>query len=118
MRITPDRVRLSDNGLTARELGDAIDAFNDGIRVAEVTADGKRIDLTLKGPEMERESTQSISSLPVVTSDGRIVPVGNLADVRETTGPSRNSADRSVAHYDRKRRAQSLHSTGGGGRAS
>ena len=88
VRITPDRVRLSDNGLTARELGDAIDAFNDGIRVAEVTADGKRIDLTLKGPEMERESTQSISSLPVVTSDGRIVPVGNLADVRETTGPT------------------------------
>ena len=88
VRITPDRVRLSDNGLTARELGESIDAFNDGIRVAEVTVDGKRIDLTLKGPERERESTQSIRSLPVVTSDGRIVPVGNLADVRETTGPT------------------------------
>jgi HAE1 family hydrophobic/amphiphilic exporter-1 len=88
VRITPDRVRLSDNGLTARELGESIDAFNDGIRVAEVTVDGKRIDLTLKGPDLERESTQSIRSLPVVTSDGRIVPVGNLADVRETTGPT------------------------------
>ena len=88
VRITPDRVRLSDNGLTARELGESVDAFNDGIRVAEVTVDGKRIDLTLKGPDLQRESTQSIRSLPVVTSDGRIVPVGNLADVQETTGPT------------------------------
>ncbi len=88
VRITPDRVRLSDNGLTARELGESVDAFNDGIRVAEVTVDGKRIDLTLKGPDLQRESTQSIRTLPVVTSDGRIVPVGNLADVQETTGPT------------------------------
>ena len=88
VRITPDRVRLSDNGLTARELGESVDAFNDGIRVAEVTVDGKRIDLTLKGPDLQRESTQSIRSLPVVTSDGRIVPVGTLADVQETTGPT------------------------------
>ena len=29
VRITPDRVRLSDNGLTASELGESIDAFND-----------------------------------------------------------------------------------------
>ena len=88
VRITPDRVRLSDNGLSARELGESIDAFNDGIRVAEVTVDGKRIDLTLKGPDPEQESTQAIRSLPVVTSDGRIVSVGNLADIRETTGPT------------------------------
>lgn len=88
VRITPDRVRLSDNGLSARELGESVDAFNDGIRVAEVTVEGKRIDLTLKGPDPDRESTQAIRSLPVVTSDGRIVPVGNLADVRETTGPT------------------------------
>jgi hydrophobic/amphiphilic exporter-1 (mainly G- bacteria), HAE1 family len=88
VRITPDRVRLSDNGLSARELGESVDAFNDGIRVAEVTVDGKRIDLTLKGPDRDRESTQAIRSLPVVTSDGRIVPVSNLADVRETTGPT------------------------------
>ena len=88
VRITPDRVRLSDNGLSARELGESVDAFNDGIRVAEVTVAGKRIDLTLKGPNLERESTQAIRSLPVVTSDGRIVPVGNLADVRETIGPT------------------------------
>ena len=88
VRVTPDRVRLSDNGLSARDLGESIDAFNDGVRVAEITVEGKRIDLTLKGPEIAEQSTQAIRSLPVVTSDGRIVPVGSLADVQETTGPT------------------------------
>ncbi len=88
VRITPDRVRLSDNGLSARDLGESVDAFNDGVRVAEVTYEGKRIDLTLKGPDRASESTQSIRSLPVVTSDGRIVPVENLASVVETNGPT------------------------------
>ncbi len=88
VRILPDRVRLSDNGLSARELGESVDAFNDGIRVARITVDGKRIDLTLKGPERERESTQAIRSLPVVAADGRIVPVDSLAEVVETAGPT------------------------------
>ncbi len=88
VRITPDRIRLSDNGLSARDLGEAVDAFNDGVRVAEVTYEGKRIDLTLKGPDRGNESTQSIRSLPVVTSDGRIVPVENLANIVETNGPT------------------------------
>ncbi|MEE8352782.1 MAG: efflux RND transporter permease subunit, partial [Rhodospirillales bacterium] len=34
VRIFPSRVKLADNGVTARELGDTLDAFNDGIRVA------------------------------------------------------------------------------------
>jgi HAE1 family hydrophobic/amphiphilic exporter-1 len=88
VRVTPDRIRLSDNGLSARELGESIDTFNDGVRVAEINNAGKRIDLTLKGPERANETTQSIRALPVVTSDGRIVPVESLATVNETVGPT------------------------------
>lgn len=88
VRILPDRVRLADNGLSARELGESVDAFNDGIRVDTITVDGKRIDLTLKGPDRDRESTQEIRTLPVVAAGGRIVSVANLADVFETTGPT------------------------------
>lgn len=88
VRIIPDRVKLSDNGLSARDLGQSIDAFNDGLRVAEITVDGKRIDLTVKGPELETESTQAIAMLPVVTSEGRIIPVQSVSKVIVTTGPS------------------------------
>ena len=88
IRVVPDRVKLADNGLSARELGQAVDAFNDGVRVAEINVDGKRVDLVLMGPRRAGESTQEIAALPVVTGDGRIVPVRSLADVAVTAGPT------------------------------
>ncbi|MFQ5972573.1 MAG: efflux RND transporter permease subunit [Alphaproteobacteria bacterium] len=88
VRVLPDRVRLADNGVSARELGLSVDAFNDGLRVDEITVDGKRIDLTLTGPTDDIAETQGIGSLPVVTRDGRIVPVESLADVVVTSGPT------------------------------
>ena len=97
VRVLPDRVRLADNGVSARELGQSIDTFNDGLRVAEVNVDGRRIDLTLAGLRIEDEETQSIASLPVVTRDGRIVPVGGLADVVLTAGPTQ------IRRIDRQR---------------
>ncbi|NND49244.1 MAG: efflux RND transporter permease subunit, partial [Rhizobiales bacterium] len=97
VRVTPDRIRLADAGVTARELGDTIDAFNDGLRVAEITVDGKRIDLTLKGPNAKVTSTQGIASLPVVTQRGTILPVNALADVDVVAGPTE------VRHKERLR---------------
>ncbi len=88
VRVLPDRIKLADNGLSARDLGQAVDAFNDGVRVAEINIDGKRMDLTLKGPVQQQESTQSIGVLPVVTTDGRILPVRGLSEVRVTSGPT------------------------------
>ena len=88
VRVLPDRIKLADNGLSARDLGQAVDAFNDGVRIAEINVDGKRIDLTLKGPAQTEESTQSIGVLPVVTTDGRILPVRSLSDVGVTAGPT------------------------------
>ena len=88
VRVLPDRVRLADNGITVRELGQSIDTFNDGLRVAEVNVNGRRIDLTLTGPRVADEETQAIGSLPVVTRSGQIVPVSSLADVVLTMGPT------------------------------
>ncbi len=87
LRILPDRVRLADAGVTVRQFADAIDAFNDGLRVAEVTIGGKRIDMTLLGTLGGAGSTQDIANLPVVTDSGVILPVSALADIELTAGP-------------------------------
>ena len=86
--MTPNRLKLSDNGVSARELGQTVDAFNDGLRVAEITVEGKRLDLTLKGPKQDNEYTQRINELPVVTREGRIVSVESLGDIEITNGPT------------------------------
>ena len=97
IRVVPDRVRLADSGVTARELALTVDAYNDGIRVAEITTEGKRIDLTLRGPEFKVIETQGIAHLPVVTTNGTIVPVDVLAEVQITSGPTE------IRHRERTR---------------
>jgi len=88
VRIFPDPVRLADNNMSAREFSQAVDAFNDGLRVAEITVDGKRIDLTLKGPTNTIKQTQGINNLPISTPNGDILSVGSLAHVKITSGPT------------------------------
>jgi HAE1 family hydrophobic/amphiphilic exporter-1 len=97
IRIIPDQLRLADAGLTVSELARTVDAFNDGIRIAEITVGDRRVDLMLKGPEKMVTSTQGINNLPVVTRDGRIVPASSLADIKITSGPTE------VWHLERER---------------
>lgn len=97
VRVLPDPVRLSDNGVTALELGQTVDAFNDGLRVDEITVGGKLMDLTLRGDTRGVSETQGIASLPVVTRSGTILPASSLADVVVTSGPTQ------IRHTDRVR---------------
>ena len=97
VRVYPDRMRLADNGVTALDLGLTVDAFNDGLRVAQVTVGNERIDLVLAGQGDGATSTQDIGALPVVTADGEIVPVSTLARVEFTAGPTE------IRHLERNR---------------
>ncbi len=97
LRILPDAVRLADNGLTATDLAQSVDAFNSGVRVAEITVDGRRIDLTLQGPRNHVAETQGLAQLPVVTASGLILPLSSLATIELTAGPTE------IRHRDRVR---------------
>ena len=88
VRLIPDQIRLADNGLNTRDFGSTIDAFNDGLRIAEITIGNKRLDLTLKGISDYATETQGIGNIPVVTGGGVIVPAASLADVTITAGPT------------------------------
>jgi HAE1 family hydrophobic/amphiphilic exporter-1 len=97
IRVIPDRTRLADNGLTASDLMQTVDAFNDGIRVAEITHGGGQMDLVLKGPDAGIHATQGIANLPVVTADGKILPVSSLAKIAVVAGPTE------IRHAERNR---------------
>ena len=97
VRVLPNRTKLADNGVSTRELGDTIDAFNDGLRVAEITVGSSRMDLTLKGRVGEIHETQGINNLPVVTQSGKIIPASSLADIIVTSGPTE------IRHIERER---------------
>ena len=88
VRVIPDRLRLSDSGVTAVDLAETIDTFNDGLRVTQSTIDGKLMDIVLKGIDQGVTETQGIDSLPVVTPGGLVVPVSSLAKSVLTSGPT------------------------------
>ena len=97
IRVIPDPVLLADNGVSALELGQTVDALNDGLRVAEITVDGRRIDLMLVGPEGRITETQGIGNLPVVTRSGTILSADALARIEVTAGPTE------IRHVERVR---------------
>ena len=97
VRVNPNPVRLADNGVTARELGDTVDAFNDGLRVTEITIGADRLDLMLTGPDAAIGQTQGIGDMPIVTRSGTILPLRSLADIEITAGPT------SIRHVERVR---------------
>ena len=88
VRVVPDHLRLTDNGLSALELALTVDAFNNGIRITEVTVGGKLTNVVLKGLGKGVKETQDIGALPVVTSSGAILPVRSVADIVMTAGPT------------------------------
>jgi len=97
VRVVPDRLKLANAGVGARELGLTVDAYNDGLRVAQISVAGKQMDLVLQGPENGIKTTQGIAYLPVLTSNGQIVTANALADVSMTTGPTK------IRHLERVR---------------
>ena len=99
VRLVPDRLRLADAGLDSSGLAATVDAFNDGLRVAEITVGAERINLVLKGDTSVSDAvrTQDVGNYPVVTPNGDIVPVSALADVILTAGPTE------IRHRDRLR---------------
>ncbi len=97
IRMVPNTTRLSEAGVTFRELGQTVDAFNNGLRIAEITVGDRRVDLVLRGPPRMVKQTQGINNLPVVTKSGAILPVSALAHITVVNGPTQ------IWHLERSR---------------
>ncbi|MCV6595672.1 MAG: efflux RND transporter permease subunit [Mangrovicoccus sp.] len=97
LRLIPDRLRMADAGVDTAALAQSVDAYNDGLRVAEITVGADRMDLTLKGDRPEGLRTQDVGSFPLVTPSGQILPLSALSTVQVTAGPTE------IRHRDRLR---------------
>ena len=73
VRIIPDRVKAANLGLSARDIGTAVNALMDGATVDGYQYLGEEIDLVLRGDE-DWYRTQDIGSLPIYTPRGQLVP--------------------------------------------
>ncbi len=92
IRMIPDTKILFDNGLSVQDYAQTIDAYNDGVRVKEISIGGKLIDLVLKGSTVrigdQQEDANEVSSIPIVTKAGKVLPASSFASIGVTVGPS------------------------------
>ena len=98
VRLVPDRDRLKAAGLSAKDLGIAIDVLMDGRKIGDFKQEGqKKIDLVLKASEEDISTPEELYNALVVNPKGRIVPVSSLAGLERTTGITQ------IRHLERQR---------------
>jgi len=97
IRVLPDRVRLADLGLSARDLGVAVDAFLDGAEASRVNVAGDEIDLTVIGRRQQAERIEQIGQLLLRAPGGQQLPLNAVAEVRLMSGPEQ------INHSERQR---------------
>jgi hydrophobic/amphiphilic exporter-1 (mainly G- bacteria), HAE1 family len=97
VHVTPRLMQAAEMRISAAELGYTVDALVDGAYASDYFMGAEKIDLTIRGRDEFAQQTQDIASLPVATPDGRLVPLGAIADVTLSSGPEQ------INHRERER---------------
>ncbi len=86
LRITPDRDALAQHGLTVRDVNTLTAAMAVGQRAGVVREGDRRFEITVKLDRVAGDLDR-IRTLPLRSSRGAIVPLGDVAKVEIVTGP-------------------------------
>jgi HAE1 family hydrophobic/amphiphilic exporter-1 len=97
VHFEPKLIQAAEVGVSATDLGYAVNALVDGAYATDYYLGADKIDLVILG-DLDFESyTQDLEGLPVATPTGQVMPIGALATVRLSTGPEQ------VNHRERRR---------------
>ena len=82
-----DRLAAGRFGINAGEIQDAMRVWVDGKQVGLILEGPIRTPLVIRGTETARRSAVDFARVPVVSSEGKVVELSQLADVRDENGP-------------------------------
>ena len=86
LRITPNDRRISQAGMTRRDVARYIQAFTGGMFVSEFFDGNERMNVILRSTQWQNPET--LAQLPIVTRDAGIQTLGELTQIERTVGPS------------------------------
>jgi len=86
-RVTIDRDKAADLGVSVSDLGNAIRSLIGGQKVSTFEEDGETYDVRVRLVEAQRKHAGHVLSVPVRTRSGKFVALRNLVVVEEGTGP-------------------------------
>lgn len=86
LRVTSDDQRLREAGWDRTQLGTVIRSFGDGVWVGEHFDGDRRLDVIFRAEGWD--NPDDLANLPVATPASGVVPLGELAQIERTVGPS------------------------------
>ena len=87
LKIEPKREAMAKYGITLPEFGEIVNVMLAGEVVSQVYEGNRSFDLTLKVSDDSRATADRIKNL-IVDANGRMIPLGNIAEVTSSTGPN------------------------------
>lgn len=89
IKLIPNDRRIAEVGMTRESVASALRAFGDGLWLGEFFHEDTRIDILLQAKEWGEP--EYLSTVPVATPSGSIVPLGELASFERSVGPQQIS---------------------------
>jgi len=88
VEIVPDRILLARHGLSLRDVLDYVETGLGGNNVTTTIEGRQRIPVQVRLARDERDDLANLGRILVAGRDGTYVPLGQLADIRRSIGPS------------------------------
>lgn len=83
LRITPNRARISDVGVSVDDVATALNALVGGVRAGKYSTGGRRLDVRVKLLAAQRSRPEDLARLQVRTRSGELVPLSALVSYDE-----------------------------------
>lgn len=102
LRLTPDRDRASDLGVSIEEVASTVNALVGGVRVGKFSDGGRRLDVRLQLLAAQRARPEDLARLTVRSRSGELVPLSELVRQEERPvlqGITRRDRERAVSVF-------------------
>jgi hydrophobe/amphiphile efflux-1 (HAE1) family protein len=83
LRITPNRARISDIGVSVDDVATTLNALVGGVRAGKYSTGGRRLDVRVKLLASQRSRPEDLTRLQVRTRSGELVPLAALVSYAE-----------------------------------
>lgn len=97
LHITPRPEIAADAGISTEDLGYAVNALVDGAFAGDYWHNSRKIDLVIYGADEFARQTQDLANLPISTPTGKLINLGDIAEISAIGGPE------NVKHDERQR---------------
>jgi multidrug efflux pump len=102
LRITPDRARCADLGISVEDVATSINTLIGGERVGKYSSGGRRVDVRMRLMANQRRRPEDISYLKVRTRSGELIPLSSLVNYQELPalqGITRRERERAISVF-------------------